>query len=161
MNMIQSSFNTGTMTHSYSRIYTEQKKSNVIYIIPKLLIPKRYICVFISWQTSESHLHKGFSCSIIQGRNIIQALTENIHVSNSEKNATRMRNDITFHFFKIYEYLSIKKNGIYSKSFNSQLKEIKGQTVYHFEIISLSIKRISFLYLLISCTFRKVLSIIS
>ena len=43
------------------------------------------------------------------GQNIIQALTENI--SNSEKNATRMRNGINFHFFKIYEYLSIiKKN---------------------------------------------------
>ena len=32
------------------------------------------------------------------GQNIIQALTENI--SNSEKNATRMRNDINFHFFQ-------------------------------------------------------------
>ena len=47
------------------RIYTEQK-SNVIYIVPKLLTPKRYIkaiiivfCFFFAWNTSDSHLHKG------------------------------------------------------------------------------------------------------
>ena len=53
------------------------------------------------------------------------------------------------------------KNGMYSMPFNSQIKEIKCQTVYPFEIISLAIKRIAFLYLLIFCTFRRVLSIIS
>ena len=37
---------------------------------------------------------------------------------------------------------------------------IKGQTVYHFEIVSLAIS-IAFIYLLISCTFRRVFSIIS
>ena len=39
-------------------------------------------------------------------------------------------------------------------SFNSQFKEIKGQTFYRFEIISLAIKYIVFLYLLKICTFQ-------
>ena len=44
-------------------------------------------------------------------------------------------------------------------SFNSQFKEIKGQTFYSFEIISPAIKHIAFLYLLIICTFRFVFKI--
>ena len=72
---------------------------------------------------------------------------------NSVKHAMRMCNGIIFHFFKIYEYSSIK-NGIYSMSFKSQFNEIKGQTFYPFGIISLPIKRIVFLYLLIICTYR-------
>ena len=46
-----------------------------------------------------------------------------------------------------------------SMPFNSQLKEIKGQTFYSFEIISLAIKHIAFLYLLIICTFQQLFSI--
>ena len=95
---------------------------------------------------------------IIQGRNIIQALTENI--SNSEKMQRASATTLIFIFFQNLRIFINKKNGIYSKPFNSQLKEIKGKTVYHFEIISLAIS-IAFLNLLVSCTFRRVLSIIS
>ena len=79
-----------------------------------------------------------------------QTVTEN--VSNSETRAMRTRK-INFKFFNIYEYSSIK-NGMYCMSFNSQFNEIKGQAFYCFEIISLAIKRISYLYLLIICIFR-------
>ena len=87
-----------------------------------------------------------------------RAVTENI--SNSEKMQRTCATTLIFIFSKSTN-IHQSKNGIYSKPFNSQLKEIKGQTVYHFENISLAIKRIAFLYLLISCTFRRVLSIIS
>ena len=98
---IYSSFNTGAMTHPYYRIYTEQKK-NVIYIVPKLLIPKRYIraiiCVFIAWQTSESHLHKGIFLFHHSGQKYLSS-TDWKYIKQ-QKNATRMRNDINFHVFK-------------------------------------------------------------
>ena len=79
-------------------------------------------------------------------------MTEN--VLNSEKHAMRMRNDVDFYFFKIYEYSSIK-NGISVYHSIHSLK-IKGQTFYRFEIISLAIKRIALLclnYLHISVIF--------
>ena len=84
---------------------------------------------------------------IIQGRNIIQALSENI-----SKMQRACATTLIFHFSKSTNIYQSKKNGTYSKPFNSQLKEIKGKTVYHFEIISLAIS-IAFLYLLISAHF--------
>ena len=81
--------------------YILSKKSNVICIVPKLLTPKRYIraiiCVFIAWQTSESHLHKGIFLFHHSGQKYHSSI--DWKYIQQRKNAIRMRNNINFHFF--------------------------------------------------------------
>ena len=96
-------------------------------------------CVYIDQCGHQTAIYtSGFSCFIIQGRNIIQAPTENI--SNSEKMQRACATTLIFIFQNLRIFINQKTVYTVSHLIHSLKK------FYHFEIISLAIS-IAFLYL--------------
>ena len=118
------------------------KKRNVRYIVPKIVTPKRYFRTIMCILFLGRHYAAIYTkrCSWQK----YQTVTEN--VSNSEKHACTCATTFIFIFQNLPIFINQKQYVQKCHSIHS-LKKLIGQTFYRFEIISLAIKCLVFLYL--------------